>query len=500
MLDLDDQLSTLVRRWEAVAPAISITEVTARARAVSPEAGAETFDDHFDRFVVVSTLPHRPHRQWKAAAMLGVAAAIVLVGLVALVYSSGDQEPVRPGIDTVAPQPSASLLPSTSAPTSTTSNTTAVTTTPATTVPEPIVVPTYADPTTEQLATIQSSTAASLTSVDTLRATSTWQVSTQQDGTIVDNQLMVNTVTLASNGSMWTTGTTLEWSSYDSTTGIGRTQVMGSDGIRSYTQYSFSTLPLHLVIGLNPTPHFGELGSDAEINEVDLDGRPAWEITSTHDSTGPDGVVTHTDETLDIDKATGLVIGRAITSTAPGTVTVQSATLTDLELNVGFPPAGFPGSFPSDAKVQGGAVGPTSFHLLTVDEAAAQFGGGLVAPSPLPARARIFVDTIPNQQPTVIQTAGAVTLSPPARAITFEFPQGFAPSSITVFKDADADTATSSTGSGGASVVTAGPFEGAPSELRLGVLTIYHGSVTVIVRASSDARAIEVANSLVKVG
>jgi hypothetical protein len=71
--------------------------------------------------------------------------------------------------------------------------------------------------------------------------------------------------------------------------------------------------------------------------------------------------------------------------------------------------------------------------------------------------------------------------------------------SVTVFKDVGAETAPSSTGTGGASVVTAGPFKGAPSELRLGVLTIDDGSVTVIVRASSDARAIEVANSLVTV-
>ena len=495
MLDLDDQLSTLVRRWEADAPAISITEVTNRARAVSAEAGSETVDDHVDRYIPVTPLPDRPGRQWKAVAMLGAAAALVLIGLVALVYGGSDQEPVRPGIDTVAPQPSASPVPSTSTPTSTTSNTTPGTTTPATTVPEPIVVPTYADPTTEQLATIQSMTAASLTSFDTLRATSTWQTLTQQDGTVVDDRLMVNTVTLASNGSMWTTGTTLEWSSYDSTTGIGRTQAIGDDGIRLYTQYSFSTLPLPVVIGLDPTPHFAELGSDAEINEVDWEGRPVWEITSTHDSTDSAGVVTHTEETLDIDKATGLVIGRAITSTTAGTLTVQSATLTDLELNVAFPPAGFPGSFPSDAKVQG-VVGPSGFHLLTVDEAATVLGGGLVVPSPLPATARIFAETALNQPPVVGQPPDFS--QPVHQVITFQFPQGFAPLSVTVFKDVDAETATSSSDTG-ASVVTAGPFKGATSELRLGVLTIDDGIVTVIIRASSDARAIEVANSLVTV-
>ena len=134
-----------------------------------------------------------------------------------------------------------------------------------------------------------------------------------------------------------------------------------------------------------------------------------------------------------------------------------------------------------------------------MEEAAAQFGGELVAPSQLPVTARIYVDSVPNQPIIAIQSPGAPLGQPAPQAITFEFPQGFAQSSITVFKDADAGTPTSSTGVGEASVVTAGPFKGAPSEVRLGVLTIDDGSVTIIVRASSDARALEVANSLVRI-
>src|SRR4249919_3118283 len=130
MLDLDDQLSMLVRQWEVDAPAISIEEATTRARAyVSYETAPETVDDHVDQFVPVSTIPDRPRRRWRAVAMIGVAAALVLVGLVVLVRHDGkDQEPFRPGIDTVAPQPSVSAAPSTSAPTSTATSTTPVTT------------------------------------------------------------------------------------------------------------------------------------------------------------------------------------------------------------------------------------------------------------------------------------------------------------------------------------------------------------------------------------
>lgn len=462
----------------------------------SVDVGPETSDKFVDRFVPVSTIPDRPRPRSTAFAMIGVAAALVLVGLVMLVRrDESDHEPIRPGIDTVAPQPSASPSPSTSTPTSTTS-----TTTPDTTVAAPRVVRTYADPTTQQLATIQSAAAALLTRVDTLRATATWNFSTQRsDGQVVDSQVMVNNVTLASNGSMWSL-TPNGWSSYDSSTGTALTESIGDDGLPIYTRFdNFSSLPLPVVLGVDPTPHLDGLGTDVEVSESEQDGRPVWEITSVRDATGPDGATTHTEETLEIDKATGLVIGRASTSTVAGTVSVQSATLTNLELNVAFPPASYPGSFPADAKVQG-SPGPSSFHLLTVDEAATLFGDGLVAPSLLPATARVFVDGVPNQPVVVIQPAGTPLDQNIPQAITFDFPQGFAPSSITVFKDVDTATPTSSARAGGASVVSAGPFKGAPSELRLGVLTIDDGTVTIIIRASSDARALEVANSLVKVG
>ena len=329
MLDLDDQLSMLVRRWEADAPSISIEEATTRVRVGEPsEPGSEAVDDR-DHLVLVWATAGSPHRRRRALAMMGVA-ALVLVGLVVLVrHGDNDQEPFRPGIDTVAPQPSVSATPSTSAPASTTP-----TSTPVTTVVAPIVVPTYADRATQQLATIQSTAAATLTGVETLQATATWKSTTQtSDGQILDDRVMVNNVTLSSSGSMWTTGTMLQWSSYDSTTGIGRTQAVGSDGNHIYTQYSFTTLPLPVVIGLDPTPRFAELGNDAEISDAEQDGRPVWEVTSTHDSTGPDGAVTHIEETLEIDKATGLVIGRANTSATADSVTVQSATLTNVELN-----------------------------------------------------------------------------------------------------------------------------------------------------------------------
>ena len=51
----------------------------------------------------------------------------------------------------------------------------------------------------------------------------------------------------------------------------------------------------------------------------------------------------------------------------------------------------------------------------------------------------------------------------------------------------------------GASVVTNGALKGVPSDLRLGVLTIHNGLVTVTIRALSDQQALALANSLVSV-
>src|SRR4051794_6435100 len=141
--NLDDQLAALVRDWDNEAPAISIEEAKARVRAhASVEAGSHTFGDGDDRLVLVSIGDERPRRRWRTIAMIGVAAAMLLVGLVVLVrHGPADEQPFRPGIDTVA-QPTPSALPSTSESASTTSTTT------PDTIPPPAVVPTYTDPTT----------------------------------------------------------------------------------------------------------------------------------------------------------------------------------------------------------------------------------------------------------------------------------------------------------------------------------------------------------------
>jgi hypothetical protein len=276
-------------------------------------------------------------------------------------------------------------------------------------------------------------------------------------------------------------------------------------------QLNLDPVPLGLVMGLAPIPRFDDLGGNIEVDETVQDGRPVWEINSIHDLTGPDGAPEHRDETFEFDKATGLVIGYTKTSTISGTTTVQTATLSNLVLNVAFPPPEFPGSFPPGADVPG-ANDQNSLQLLTVDEAAARFGAGFVVTPDLPQSARITFES--SIVPTSV-TGGVVVMdSSPGLKVAMAFQSGFAPTTITLLKDADTGLGTPSgdagsvcrtidgktcLGADGASVVTAGALKGVPSDLRLGVVTIHDGVITVTVRAPSDQQALALANSLVSV-
>jgi hypothetical protein len=85
-----------------------------------------------------------------------------------------------------------------------------------------------------------------------------------------------------------------------------------------------------------------------------------------------------------------------------------------------------------------------------------------------------------------------------------EFPTGLALASVKVSKvqlPSDGGFCPSNDGktcigATGPSVVTAGALAGAPPDLVNGTLTIHNGTVTVVIRAMSDDRAVELANSL----
>src|SRR5258705_13330457 len=116
MIDLDDflkdQLSTLASRWETDAPPITLDETIAMAGRRGLAALVDPDDVDLlapdESLVTVSTIDPTPSRRWKPLLMIGAAAALVLIGLVVLAERGPDQEPFRPGVDTV-PQPTAQI-------------------------------------------------------------------------------------------------------------------------------------------------------------------------------------------------------------------------------------------------------------------------------------------------------------------------------------------------------------------------------------------------------
>ena len=512
MLDLHDELSSLARQWESDSPPLTLAETIARAGGpVAPDELDSVGSD--ESFVAVNPV-EQARRRWTPLLMAAAAAVAIIVGLVALTRGNGsDQQPFRPGDETIAPQPT----PVGSVPLTTLTTLVSSTVAPniVTTTPGPST--TSVDGGTPGLSAVQSGAAVALARFDAFRATATMHVASTSSpgGDLVEIPVSVSDVVLAADGSMWSEGTPVEWSSYDATTGIARTQGRRDDGTESYMQINdWSSIPLEVIIGLDPVPDLSALGTNVEIDDALQDGRQVWQISSQHDTTQPDGAVAHSDETLAIDKSTGLVIGFARTVSESGSVTsVQTATLTNLEVGVEVPPPGFSHSFPPDADVQGAGSNPPSFHLLTADQAAARFGTGFVAPTGLPRTARIFAEGGP-----VVSAAGEAPVIVPSTAIqtkvTMEFPDGFAPRSITVSKNVSLGERSSGeagascrtldgktcVGAGGSSVITAGALKGVPSDLHLGVLTIHDGLVTIEVRAPTDSQALDLANSLRRIG
>jgi hypothetical protein len=507
MLDLHDQLSSLATRWESDSPPITLDEAMAGARGVVvQDEGAVD-----ESFVTISPLESAMRRRWRPLIMAAAAAMLVIVGLVALTRGDrSDQQPFRPGDESIAPQPT--LVDSAPASTAgaTTVAVTVATTTPATQASTSSI---GGGPT--NLSTVQGSAAAGLATFNAFRATATMHFASSPNpgDSLVDSPVTVNDVVMAADGSMWSKGTPVTWSSYDATTGIARTHTVIDGGSEINTQYNaWSSVPFEVILGLDPTPDLSALGTDPEIDDAVQDGRPVWQISSQHDTTGPGGSPSRIEETLAIDKATGLMIGYAkTTSAAAGVTSTLTATLTNLEIGVEVPPPDFDNSFAPGANVDSSGD-PASFHLLTVEEAATRFGSGFVAPDALPTTARILFEGGLSVV-TVGENPGVVTAAR-RNKVTMEFPDGFAPRSMTVSKDlgngdgsagdgaAVCRTVDGKTclGSSGASVITAGPLQGVPSELHLGVLTIHDGLVTIVVRAPTDAQALELANKLHRIG
>lgn len=224
MLDLHDQLTSLAASWESDSPPITLDETIARAHGdvVHDELVAD------GSFVVISPLEPAMHQRWRPLLMAAAAAVLVIVGLVVLTRGNGsDQQPFRPGDETIAPQPT----PVDSAPAST-AGPTIVGVTVATTTPDSQAPTSSIGGGPNDLSTVQSSAAAGLATFSAFRATASMHFASSPSpgGALVDGPVTVNDVVLAADGSMWSEGTPVTWSSYDATIGIARTHTVIDGG------------------------------------------------------------------------------------------------------------------------------------------------------------------------------------------------------------------------------------------------------------------------------
>jgi hypothetical protein len=484
--ELDDRLAELARAWDAAAPPVGAAEAHSRVTELPGVAAA----------------PHlaRRHRWPVFAGALAVAAAAV--ALVAVVRDD----------------PSPSVGPNTSE-----SSTAVSTTVPATSVAS--TVPSTTISVDDQLADVAVSVTAALSTFDSFRATATLHRISNgipADPTVtvlVDETTSVNTITLFADGSMWSEGDQFLWTAYDATTGVSRAAFRGMDGATAYQEvvgWTDNSTPLLMMLGSMPVMQFDGL-FDPTVEEVTSHlGRPAWRITSTlgfgaGGSLDPasDGYSEQTDA-YTVDQQTGLLVAFRSTNTHDGVEDLTEMRLDDLETDVQMP-VDFPGVFPEGAVVDRSGD-PNGFVPLTIEQAAAQFGFGFVAPVLDDERPRVWL----AEQGRVFADNGSQLAT--MRRATIEWYDGFARSSIEISVSvAVAGSALPEgfvlidgllcrsldgehcVGFGQPSEITAGALAGAPSSFEGSWLTISNGPVQVVINAPSPEAALAIANSLTTV-
>jgi hypothetical protein len=487
MADVLQQLRGLAEAWETEAPAVRLDEVVARTTSIG---------DHQDRRAAQTHVHEAPpsdgspRRQW----FVGLVAAAAVIGLiVGLVALAGQRpEPAPPGLTTIVsePQTSTSVAPTTS--TSFTTTNELVTTT------APSVAPTTRPPiignTSAALASVQRAVASSLSSFDSFSATIVMhQENLDGEGTLTSSTDSTNRVVMLADGRIWSEGSPIEWQSFDPQTGVAQ-MTSHPEGSTVYLRYKdFATIPIVAALGLDPLPRFATMAADTTVDDIEIEGRPAWSLTSSQN--GPDG--TPVTETFVIDKTTGLVVRYSNARTSNGVSSNAQATMTDVHLGAALP-AEFPGHFPAGANIQ--ESGSDVFTVLDLGQATAQFGEGFLAPAGRdPARAFVAHN--------VVQTTGSTAIVVPTIVATLEYHTGFSSSTVKLTRTSlpvgggycrSSDGRTCA-GANGSSVVTTGAMAGEPSEVSNGVLTVNSGTLTVEITAVSDEEAVALANSLATV-
>ncbi len=386
-----------------------------------------------DEIVGRSAQPLPPRRSTNLRIWLIAAAAIVIVGagIVAIAWEPREAIRTTPSVDTPSTIATtindtintsvAATTPTTAAATTATTATIPASTNPPTTsfpVPAPLTVESVREQQVAALRTLPGFSATATTDIETLPG------EPPQEG-------FNPTFTLLADGSFWADLGPGMWGSWDPMTGIVRGAFTGFDGQIAYQEIvgqADNSLAAGILIGYNPgTPI--EVFPDGEqtVVEVTVDGRPAWEVTTTFEfSPGlpgdpSDGVAVQTTRNV-IDQATGLIVEQALTNNDPENLgSARTSRLSDVQVADEMPPE-FPGSFPADAVVD--RSGDPSLAPVSAIELRSQLGPSV----PLPAE---LDDVRLNYWRDDLSFGNGIDPAPIiGHTVTISYPMGFVPTVV----------------------------------------------------------------------
>ncbi|MBI4935580.1 MAG: hypothetical protein HY828_16995 [Actinobacteria bacterium] len=484
--DLIEALAALATDWDDAAPIVTFEELTSE-RSISDEAPPTSPE------ITVVGSPRRP-RRWLIA--VAAAAAVALVIVAVTVLRSG--EPDRRIEPPVGSEP----------------------TTSATSLATPTTKELFAaavDQVSGARAALQAFTAV-VTVTNSNPAIDATGASLPPDVTTRTNR-----VTLLSDGSLWSEGDLFQWSSFDPSTSTARNATVGEDGVVMYQEvvgWADNSVPVNILFGVDPFVDVYGLSLMAQAGEPGLTieevtsplGREAWRIAQSSISTSDDeaGGETTTTSVWDIDRETGVVVAYRNVQVFNGVEQRTESQVTELTTETALP-AAFPGGFPDGATVNRSGD-PNGFLPMTLDEAAAWFGGSLYVPADFSAdslvrltRQRQAFGSSVEANSTMIQveitrrvgfTSSTVTMIEyildPGAAVP---PDASVIDGLLCFAPAG-----QCTGAPDDSAITSGALDGKPSVAEANTVTAVDGGRTVIVRAATAAAALELANSMTLVG
>lgn len=241
-----------------------------------------------------------------------------------------------------------------------------------------------------------------------------------------------NVVALRGDGSLWVETEFGGFASYDATTGVSlrrdaRTEQDAAAGRfenQEVVGWADNSVPLLIMFGHDPVLDFNQFDATASLSVVEHDGRPAWQIEYGRLYEDYD------DEfTLVVDQATGLLVRSKSVQTTSDGVSTEESSFTDLATDIAWP-AAFPGSLPPGEPVDRSGD-PNGFRPISLADASAAFGDGVLLPAVLPPTARVSLATVSTSFGTDdLATTVPADATFESLVMTVDIPDGFLRSQI----------------------------------------------------------------------